>query len=403
MNISVIIDNNPWLQNTADANRWLTLINGLCKQKVQIKLHIYGGYHSEKEANDWGKKGSKNNINYKYIKPKLIKGYWNLRFNNYIGFSLRQKRIIKRLSEDIKNENEIIWTDSSIFSFKLAVYLKKNQINQKLFLELSEFLDIYSCNKGNILQRLKGFNRQKYFENKAINSYDGLAFMTKTLLLHYKKYMKHSPKLLHLPMTVDLDRFNKDVDTLVEFKKPYVAFVGVMDDAKDGVNVLIKAFHEIAKDYPKLKLYLIGGWNYDVPAHQELINELKLKDRVCWVGEYPRDSIPSIICNAKLLVLPRPDSKQAQGGFPTKLGEYLATGRPVCATTVGEIPEYLEDKKSVFFAEPGSVTSFVNAMSNALKNDEQANNVGEQGKKAAELYFNKKTQSNTLYSFLKKL
>jgi glycosyltransferase involved in cell wall biosynthesis len=403
MNISVIIDNNPWLQNTADANRWLTLINGLCRQKVQIKLHIYGGYHSEKEANDWGKKGSKNNINYKYIKPKLIKGYWNLRFNNYIGFSLRQKRIIKRLYEDIKNENEIIWTDSSVFGFKLAVYFKKKQVNQKFFLEVSEFFDIYRYNKGNILQRLKGFNRQKYFENKAINSYDGLAFMTKTLLLHYKKYMKHSPKLLHLPMTVDLDRFNKDVDALVEFKKPYVAFVGVMDDAKDGVNVLIKAFHEIAKDYPKLKLYLVGGWNYDTPAHQELIKELELKDRVFWVGEYPRDTIPSIICNAKLLVLPRPDSKQAQGGFPTKLGEYLATGRPVCATTVGEIPEYLEDNKSVYFAKPGSVTSFVNAMSNALKDDEKANNVGEQGKKVAELYFNKKIQSKILYNFLKQL
>ena len=130
MNISVIIDSNPWIQNKANANRWLTLINGLCKQKVQIKLLIYGGYLSEKEANDWGKKGSKNNINYKYIKPKLIKGYWNLRFNNYIGFSLRQKRIIKRLYQDIKNENEIVWTDSSVFGFKLAVYLKKKQVNQ---------------------------------------------------------------------------------------------------------------------------------------------------------------------------------------------------------------------------------------------------------------------------------
>ena len=42
-------------------------------------------------------------------------------------------------------------------------------------------------------------------------------------------------------------------------------------------------------------------------------------------------------------------------------------------------------------------------MSNALENDEQANNVGEQGKRAAELYFNKKTQSITLYNFLKQL
>ena len=166
---------------------------------------------------------------------------------------------------------------------------------------------------------------------------------------------------------------------------------------------MIDAFSKIYKKYPKLNLYLVGPRNYDTFSHLENIKELKLVERIKWVGEYPRDTIPSIICNAKLLVLPRPDSKQAQGGFPTKLGEYLATGRPVCATNVGEISEYLEDNKSVYFAKPGSVKSFVNTMSNALKDDEQANNVGEQGKKAAELYFNKKIQSKTLYNFLKQL
>ena len=403
MNIVVIIDNNPWLQNTATANRWLTLINGLTRQKVKIKLLIYGGYLSEKEADDWGITGFRYNIKYKYINPKLIKGYWRSRFNNYIGFALKHKKIIKLIYKEIKFENAIIWTDSNIFSFKLVVYLKKKKIYQKLFLELSEFFDIHSYNKGNFLQRLKALNRQKYFENKTINFYDGIAFMTKTLLLHYKNSIKLDPKLLHLPMTVDLDRFNKNIDTLVEFKKPYIAFVGIMDNSKDGVDILIEAFYKVSKDYPKLKLYLVGGWNYDVPSHQKLINKLELKDRIFWVGEYPRDTIPSIICNAKLLVLPRPDSKQAKGGFPTKLGEYLATGRPVCVTRVGEIPDYLEDNKSVYFAEPGSVISFENTMRNALKNDKYANNVGKKGKKIAELFFNTKIQSKTLYNFLKQL
>ena len=48
----------------------------------------------------------------------------------------------------------------------------------------------------------------------------------------------------------------------------------------------------------------------------------------------------------------RPDSRQARGGFPTKLGEYLATGKPVCVTKVGEITVYLEDNVSAFLAEP---------------------------------------------------
>ncbi len=171
----------------------------------------------------------------------------------------------------------------------------------------------------------------------------------------------------------------------------------------ETVDIIFRSLFEISKDYPKLNVYLVGGWNYDTPLHLERIKELKLEDRIKWVGEVPRDTIPSVICNAKLLVLPRPDSKQAQGGFPTKLGEYLATGVPVCATTVGEIPDYLVDNKSVYFAKPGSVGSFTDAMNTALKDSVQANKVGQQGKNVAESFFNKNIQSKTLYNFLKQL
>lgn len=121
------------------------------------------------------------------------------------------------------------------------------------------------------------------------------------------------------------------------------------------------------------------------------------------MNEYPRDAIPSIICNADLLVLPRPDPKQAQGGFLTKLGEYLATGKPVCTTIVGEIPNYLTDNESVFFAERGSVESFAEAMERALGDYENAVRVGANGRKVAEEYFNKDLQARKLLAFLEEL
>ena len=74
---------------------------------------------------------------------------------------------------------------------------------------------------------------------------------------------------------------------------------------------------------------------------------------------------------------------------------------PVCATTVGEIPDYLVDNKSVYFAKPGSVDSFALAMHNALKDSVKANEVGQQGKNVAETFFNKNIQSKILYNFLK--
>ena len=128
-----------------------------------------------------------------------------------------------------------------------------------------------------------------------------------------------------------------------------------------------------------------------------------MQDKVFWKGEFSRDAIPAIIKNASVLALPRPDSKQAQGGFPTKLGEYLATGNPVCATKVGEIPDYLVDGESVFFAEPGSVNSFAEAMRKALSNAAEAEQIGKKGLEVAQKHFNKDIQSKLLYHFLSQI
>lgn len=403
MKITVIIAFNPFFINSATSNRWLSLLDGLSSQNASICLLIYGGYNSENERNQWKTEGSYKSIYYHYLSKSLNNSYLKRRFKSYFLSFFQSKNLIRKMCSLINNENNLIWTDTTIFSFKLVCHIKRNLPHIKIFTELSEFLDIHKFNKGNILQKIKGDFRKFYFEQKAFSKYDLIVLMTLTLIRHYQLFPKHVPVLFHLPMTVDLERFNGSKDILDNFKPPYIAFVGVMDDKKDGVSILIEAFNKIKDQYPSHSVYLVGGWNYDTPNHLKLINEYNLTDRVHWMKEYPRDLIPNIICNADLLVLPRPDSKQAQGGFPTKLGEYLASGVPVCATTVGEIPDYLVDNESVFFTEPGSVESFADAMNRALSDPLNAKRVGLNGKAVAEKDFNKDIQAKKLYDFLKTL
>lgn len=403
MDTKILISINPFDKSSASGNRWLTLVEGIALLDAQVHLIIYGGFTSVEEKAKFGAKGVHGNISYEYVLPILVKGYWNVRFHNYIGNAIRFCQVISVLKKLLKHEKGVIWTDASSMSFQFAVHFKKQNLKAKLFIEMSEFLDIHRYNKGNFLQRWQGDAKQRLFEQKAYFAYDGMALMTQTLLMHYQNFPKPQPELLHLPMTVDLERFHGLKDPLTEFQSPYIAFVGVMNDAKDGVSNFIKAFNSIKDKFPTYRAYLVGGWNYDTPIHLQLIKDYGLEERVFWMNEYPRDQIPNIICNADLLVLPRPDSKQAQGGFPTKLGEYLATGNPVCATRVGEIPDYLTDNESVFFAEPGSVESFSEAMERALSDYENAIRVGANGKRVAEARFNKDVQARKLMEFLKEL
>ncbi|MBS4040179.1 MAG: glycosyltransferase family 4 protein [Flavobacteriales bacterium] len=403
MEIKIIISYNPWAHNSASANRWLSLIENLFSIGAKVQLLIYGGYSSVEEKAKFEAKGVYKNISYEYLLPILVVGYLKVRFYNYIGQTIRNGQVIRVLQKRLKNQKGIIWSDSSALSFQFAVAFKKINLNAILFTEMSEFLDIHRYNKGNFLQRWQANFKQYLFEKQAFYAYDGMALMTKTLMRHYQAFPEPQPKLLHLPMTVDLERFKMSTVPLSEFRSPYIAFVGVMNDAKDGVSNLIKAFNSIKHKFPSYSVYLVGAWNYDTPVHLQLIKDFALEERVFWMKEYSRDQIPNIICNADLLVLPRPDSKQAQGGFPTKLGEYLATGKPVCATRVGEIPDYLADNESVFFAEPGSVESFAETMERALLDYENAKRVGANGRKVAEVHFNKDVQTKKLFDFLKEL
>jgi glycosyltransferase involved in cell wall biosynthesis len=400
MKVSLILGQNPFFASSAGGNRALTLIEGLRDLGCTIELLFTIGYHTVSEKEQLGKLGEYRGVSYKYFNPNVLDTLWKRRIHNYVTGHFYRYQTTRSIKQHLNNEKTILWSAKDLFIWQIIHDFKLKNPEYPLFLELSEFLDIHHFNKGNMLQRKTGDAAAAFFERKLFPLLDGFALMTKTLITHFSQFPGQKPQMLHLPMTVDLERFTGQLECLEGFSKPYIAFVGVMNDAKDGVSCLIKSFNKIIDKYPKHKVYLVGGWNYDTPTHLKLIKEYGLEDRVFWMKEYPRDQIPNIICNADLLALPRPDSKQAKGGFPTKLGEYLATGNPVCATTVGEIPDYLVDNESVFFAEPGSVESFAHAMDRALSDPENAKRVGMNGRKVAEKAFNKDMQAKKLYDFL---
>lgn len=402
MNIFVVIKENPFRKSSASANRWISLLEGLQNFDVNLYILIYGGYRSRKEKDEMGMTGQIQKIRYEYIIQNVYEGYWKTRIHAYFGDNINQEKILRQLKKRLSGQRGICWVDATLFGFKLPTNLK-HEIGLKFFLELSEYLDIYKEAKGSAFYKIKGRIKERYFNVKGFHTLDGLALMTETLMRHFESFQRPGPKLIHLPMTVDMERFEAKFDPLKGFDLPYIAFVGVMNNAKEGVDILIDAFYSIADHFKSYKLYLVGPWHYDTPGHLDQIKRLGLESRVIWKGPYEREKVPAILSNADLLVLPRPSSKQASGGFPTKLGEYLATGKPVCATTVGEIPDYLEDNKTVYFAQPDSVKSFSEALDRALRNKEKSFQVGIGGKGVAQQHFSKEVQSARLFKYFKNL
>lgn len=224
-------------------------------------------------------------------------------------------------------------------------------------------------------------------------------FMTKALERYYT--IDINIKSYILPTITDYSRFNIEKRTVKNPEK-YICYMGNMELSKDNVDNIIIAFSYIADKFKDVKLLLYGAPSeYDRNVLEQIIKEKQLTNQVILKGRVGYSEVPEILQGALILVSSQPDSKRAEGGFPTKLGEYLAAGRPALFTDVGEISKYVEAGKHVYIVPPGRPDLYAAALEYILKNYDEAQSVALEGKQYLSDNFDYKIISQKLYDFLK--
>ena len=324
---------------------------------------------------------------------------------NYINFGksgwlslLFALRLIYKNLKTNKYDVAIVICNSLFMLY--PVHWACRKVGTKLLMEKSEFPFALMRDGQEIKRGLKKIYGN-WWNSMLCRILDGMIVMTTPLLDYYKKKLKPNCMIAHIPMTVDTSRFIIPKEE-TEYGD-YIAYCGNMTGNKDGVENLIEAFAPVEKRYPTIKLVLIGGAN--TPARMEELKDL-VKERglnnVIFYGRAPREDMPRLLSNAKMLCLARPTTTQATYGFPTKLGEYLATGNPVVVTAVGDIPLYLNDSNS-YIVKADDNKAFSERMLEVLDDYEKAIKIGAQGKVLALNVFNADVQSKVLNDWLNKL
>ena len=154
--------------------------------------------------------------------------------------------------------------------------------------------------------------------------------------------------------------------------------------------------------YKDRKLYIIGPIisKEQKKEYEEYLKLSKVLDSVVFTDSVSPTAIPQYFVDAEMLVLARPDNIQAKYGFPTKLGEYLLSGRPVVLTDVGNISDFLVDGKNAFIAEPENIKSISNKMIEVSDNPNNANTIAIAGKETALNEFNSINETEKLLSIM---
>ncbi len=181
-----------------------------------------------------------------------------------------------------------------------------------------------------------------------------------------------------VPPGVDVDRFRPGRAA----HRPDIVFVGPLDDAYrwKGVDVLWDAFRRVHAERPDARLTLVGSG--------DRVNALRRKAEdeglpVRFPGRLDDASLRKTYRRAATVVLP---SLTEAESFGMVLAEANASGRPVVASDVGGIPDFVRDGVNGLLAPPGDAVGLAERLGRIMDDPDDADRMGRNGRAIVEAH-----------------
>lgn len=181
--------------------------------------------------------------------------------------------------------------------------------------------------------------------------------------------------VLKVPVLVDADEVQKQCDNEPEsqwIRKPYIFWCGMVDGYQRDPHFLIRILGKLGTQY--------GCWPYLVlcgpcsdSVRRELFEAVKKNgldvDQVVIAGFVPQTELFRLVTHAKVLLLPLWNDERSKSRFPTKMGLYVAAGRPIVSSPIGEIANYLQDGHSALFAPVDDEMAWADCINRLVKDE----------------------------------
>jgi len=206
-----------------------------------------------------------------------------------------------------------------------------------------------------------------------------------------------SHRIVRISNGVDLALFDAGTPIQTEVRTGVCATVGVVGRLvkEKGCDYFLRAVAEVLPRFPGTKFLFIG----DGPERKSLellTHHLGIHENVVFLGHC--NDMPRMYASLDLCVLP-----SLLEGMPMTVLEAMAAGKPIIATTVGEIPKMMDTNVNGLLVPPGNVPELSSAMIQLLSDASLRQQMGVNARKKARMRFSADAMAQAYIALYDKL
>jgi glycosyltransferase involved in cell wall biosynthesis len=173
--------------------------------------------------------------------------------------------------------------------------------------------------------------------------------------------------------------FNKETLKIRGKIKRNTIYLNAWMSPHKGVHIAVAAMAEVVKKISNARL-IIETKIFDKKYEEEImkmISDFKLEKSVEINQKSDQKTYLRRINEAAVIIVP----EQWENMGPTTLGDAMALGKPIVASKIGGIPEFIRDRTNGLLVRPTSPSEFASKITKLLKNYSLAEKYGSHAKK----------------------
>ncbi len=267
--------------------------------------------------------------------PFLNLGYVIKNFTAMIGFCgfLMRKTILRRQLPDVV----ILYNLNLCYS--IPAFLLGLLADVPFFPIVADLPMPGSLSPRTLLRRIDAF-LQKYLAKKG----DGLIVLSRAIAADFAP----GNKFLHMEGGIAKSLF--DLERRDTFSRrgseeaASILYAGTLGE-NGGISLLLEAFGKVKEKNCELRICGRG------PLAAEIESAAQQDGRIKFFGFVERERLLELLTTSTILVNPRPKHLENRYSFPSKLLEYMASGRPVITTATTDVAEEYGDKAFILWED----------------------------------------------------